>query len=419
MQLYYGVKIMNNFDNHKSNQKIEIGLLEIRRHISDLYAFCRYFKTKNTKLTLFTTKTLLSQLMMYFDVRKNCEVVLKKENENVFSFLKRVENICNEKIDLLFVTTIHEVFSDLICYINFNPKSKMILNVHHANAWLKPKLVFKIKHPIKSIDTNLSSALINKFIFPKFDAISVTYRPMRNYILNTTNYNKEIFVLPTTFYESEIYKKISYKQKENIKLRIVMPGLVQEHRKDYSVVLPVFKNLFKQYNDQLALDVPGMPVGRYGKRIYKTLKQLKNWGYNVSIFKDVVPDDLFDEILLKSDIILAPIRIDSRGDSEIEEKYGLTVNSGNVYDAIRFAKPIIVPSEFNMIEELKSSTLTYNNSKELEEIIAELISSPEKIVKLKKEALISAKKFSPVALQQYFEKNVLSWFQKSISNTNI
>ena len=404
---------MTNFNRHKSNPKIEIGLLEIRRHISDLYAFCQFFKTKDTKLTLFTTKPLLSQLMLYFDVRKNCEIVLKKDNEKVFSFLKRVEDICNKKIDLLFLTTIHEIFSDLICYINFQPKCKTILNVHHVNAWLRPKLVFNVKHPIRSIDTNLSSVLISKFIFPKFDAISVTYRPMKNYILNTTAYNKEIFVLPTTLYESKIHKKISNNEKGNIKLRIAMPGLIQEHRKDYSIILPVIEHLFKQFNGKLAIDVPGMPIGQYGNSVYKTLEQLKNRGYNVSIFKDFVPDNLFDEILAKSDIILAPIRINSRGDNEIREQYGITVNSGNVYDAIRFAKPIIVPSEFNMIEELKSSTLTYNNSKELEEVLIDLIRYPDKLDQLKEKARVNSENFSISRLQQYFEENVIYWFKKN------
>jgi hypothetical protein len=404
---------MNNFNHQKPNTKIEIGLLEIRRHVSDLYSFIRFFKIKDTNLTLFTTKPLLSQLKMYFDVSKYCEIILKKDNENVFSFLKRVENICNKKIDILFVTTIHEVFSDLIYYIKFKPRCKMILTMHHANAWLKPKMVFNIKHPIRSIDTNLSSTLIKHFIFPKFDAISVTYRPMKNYILNTTNYNKEIFVLPTTFYESEIYKKISNKQNGKIKLRIAMPGLVQEHRKDYSAVLPVIESLFKRYNDQIHLDVPGMPVGRYGQQIYKTLEKIKNRGFNISIFEDVVPDDLFDEILVKSDIILAPIRINSRGDNEIKEQYGISVNSGNVYDAIRFAKPIIVPSEFNMIKEMKSSTLTYNNSKELEKKIIHLIQNPKKLNQLKEKARTNAENFSVEQLQQYFKENVLNWLKKN------
>ena len=66
---------------------------------------------------------------------------------------------------------------------------------------------------------------------------------------NETNYKKEIFIVPTTFYEEENSKKITRKKDDNIKLRIAIPGLIQEHRKDYNIVLPVFEKLFKQNLD--------------------------------------------------------------------------------------------------------------------------------------------------------------------------
>ena len=299
-----------------------------------------------------------------------------------------------------------------MCYLNFKPKCKMVLEVHHVNAWLKPKLVFNIKHILRTIDTNLSSALIRKFIFPKFDAINVPYAPMKHYILNETNYDKEIFALPIRLYKDRNERKIT-KKHDDVKLRIAMPGLIQEHRKNYQVVLPALKNLFKQYNGDLAVDVPGWPIGRYGRSIYKEFKEMKDDGCQVFVFEGFVPDGVFEDFLEKSDIILAPIRINSRADGEIKEQYGKTVISGSVYDAIRFAKPLVVPSEFNMMKELKSSTLDYSDPSELEEIIAKLISHPDKLEKLKREAVVNSKKFSLDNLQRYFEKNLLDWLQKN------
>ena len=76
------------------------------------------------------------------------DIILKKDNETIFSFIRRVEKICNSKIDVLFINTIHETLLDLILYLRFNPKSRTILLIHHVNAWLKPCLIFNIKHPI-------------------------------------------------------------------------------------------------------------------------------------------------------------------------------------------------------------------------------------------------------------------------------
>jgi len=174
-----------------------------------------------------------------------------------------------------------------------------------------------------------------------------------------------------------------------------------------------FQNIFKHYNENIILHVLGTPVGKYGRTIYNEFKKMRDKGYNVVIFDEFVPDDTFDEVLVQSDIILSPTRIKTRADSEIEEQYGITVGSGIVFNAILYAKSIIVPAEFNMLSELNSSTLRYSNPKELEDIIAELSTHPEKLEKLMKEALNNAKKMSLENLQDYFESNILQWLNKS------
>ena len=402
------LKTMITENNITSKHPIEIGIFEIRRHIPILYTFSRICKTSNTNVTIFTTKELYLRLETYLTEKdkKNYDIILKEDNETFRSFVKRVDTICNKKIDILFINTIHETLLDLICYLGFNPKSKTILLIHHVNAWLKPRLIFNIKHPIRTADTNLASMLIRRFIFPKFDAINVIYHPLKEYIRANTNYEKEIFTLPTSIFENT---KTMKRQEDEGKLKIVIPGLIQKHRKDYGTVFPAFETLFKHHKEKIKLCVPGLPVGKFGRQIYKKFKDMEQKGFDVEIFDHFVPDDTFDDILTQSDIILAPIRIKTRADGDIEEIYGKTVGSGVVFNAIQYAKPIIVPAEFNMLPELESSTLKYSDSIELEHIMTELMSNPEKLQELKREALTNSQKFSLKNLQDYFEKNILTW----------
>ncbi|RLF27778.1 MAG: hypothetical protein DRN05_05185 [Thermoplasmata archaeon] len=405
-----GVRIKNMND----NKKIEIGILEIQRHIPILYTFSKICKTKNTNITIFTTKKLFQRLEAYLENKKQhyFDLVLKNKWESNYSYLRRVQQICNQKIDLLFVNTIHETTLDLINYLGFNPKSKKILTIHHANAWFKPHLVLNIKNMIRTIDTNLSSALISKFILPKFDAINVIYPPLKDYI-KKTGYNREIFTLPTSIYENNssgsLHKKTTYYGDK--KLCIVIPGLIQRHRKNLDGIPMVFEKLFRRYDKKLELHILGMPIGRYGKKIQEEFKKIREKGHSITLYKHFIPDKIFDETLMKSDIILAPIRIKTRADNEITETYGITVGSGIVYNAVRYARPIIVPAEFNMISELKTSTLTYNSLEELTHILEDLITNPQKLKLLKEEALKNSKKFSLQKMQQYFEKNILTWFK--------
>ena len=401
---------MTNSKNFRLKPPIEIGIIEIRRHIPVLYSFMKICKTNNTNVTIFTTRELLTRLEAYNIDKKNYDFVIKEKNESIRSFLKRSETICNKKIDILFVNTIHEAALDLLCYLTFNPRSKTVLVVHHANAWLKPKFVLNITHILRTIDANLSSILIKNFIFPKFDAIDVIYKPVRDYILKNMEYDKEIFTLPTSIFDGKID---IFKHKDDKILKVVIPGLIQEHRKDFIPVIPAFENLFKSFKEKLALYVLGIPVGRFGKSIYKEFKEMEKKGYKVFISDSFVPDDVFNKYLNETDIILTPIRIKTRADNDIEEEYGKTVGSGVIYNSIQYAKPIIVPTEFNMLPELKSSTLTYVDSKELETIMTMLLTSPEKIKQLKQEAIINSQKFSLKNLQDYFEQNVLHWAEES------
>jgi len=395
-------------NNLTSKRPVEIGIFEIRRHIPILYTFSRICKTSSTNVTIFTTKELYLRLETYLTEKdkKNYDIILKEDNETFRSFVKRVETICNKKIDVLFINTIHETLLDLICYLGFNPKSKTILLIHHVNAWLKPRLIFGIKHPIRTADTNLASMLIHRFIFPKFDAINVIYHPLKDYIRTNTDYEKEIFTLPTSIFENA---KTMKRQEDEGKLKIVIPGLIQGHRKDYGAVFPAFETLFKHHKEKIKLCVPGLPVGKFGRQIYNKFKDMEQKGCDVEIFDHFVPDDTFDYILTQSDIILAPIRIKTRADGDIEEIYGKTVGSGVVFNAIQYAKPIIVPAEFNMLPELESSTLKYSDSIELENIITKLMSNPEKLQELKREALTNSQKFSLKNIQDYFKKDILTW----------
>ena len=391
-----------------SKKQVEIGILEIRRHIPVLHTYIKICKTKNTKVTVFTTKELLSRLEKYEFDTENFNFVIKKEKESIAKFLKRVEKICNEKIDILFVNTIHETILDLIAYLSFNPKCKKILVVHHINAWLKPYLVFNPFHLVRTFDSNISVALI-KFVLPKFDAISVIYEPMKDYVLSNFDFNKEIFTLPTSIFEKFENKN----EKNDDKLTVVIPGLLQKHRKDFTFIFPALKKLFNQYGEKLILYVAGMPVGNFGRDINNKFRKMKDKGYNITTFDDFIPDDEFDKILRNCDIILAPIRIKTRADCQIGEEYGKTVGSGVIYNAVKYAKPIIVPSDFNMLKEFVSSTFFYSSSDDLENNLKELLSNPKKTQLLKNEALKNSEIFSLNNLQEYFEKNVLVWFNKN------
>jgi len=381
----------------------EIGILEVHCHAKYLYTLCKICKTKQSNVTIFTTKEIFLRLEKYLENTKEYTIILKKDIESIHAFLKRVEKICNEKIDILFVNTFQLTCFHLPKYFGFNPKSKMILTVHTANAWLKPKLVFNIKQLVRTIDTNLSSFIGHRLILPKFDGINVIYPPMKDFVLKETNYKKKIFTLPFNFYEEQI--KIHKKQ--NKKIQFVIPGQIEEHRRDYDVILDAFEQLFKEYNKTIDLRLLGYPVGMYGNRILNRCKKLKDKGYNITYYDSFVPEETYHNIMKTVDFILLPIKIKSRGMGIQPEYYGKTKGSAAVFEGIQYAKPMVVPKDFNMIKELNGSTLKYDNSKDLETTLTEYIKNRKKLENLENEAYKNSKYFSLVSIQKYFTIELL------------
>ena len=368
------------------------------------YTMARICKTKDTNVTLFTTNKIFSLIEKHLEKKDQYNIILKEENESINSFLKRVERICNEEIDILFINTIQESLKDLPHYFRFKPKCKMILTIHNVNAFLSKKITVNIKKPLRTLDTILSSIIIQKNVLPKFNGI-VVYPSIKNYIVTNKMYSKEVFTLPFTFYDE---KKSRKADKQDKKIKFVVAGAIEKQRRDYDFVLDTFENLFKKFPNDISLCLLGRPVGNYGQQIIKRCKKIKEKGYDIQFFEEFVPEETFSKILMKSTIIFSPTRLETRGLGVIKETYGISKASGVLSEAIQHGKPSIVPSELNIMKELRSSTLNYDSQEKLENIIENLIVDRKKLEDTKKEAFKNSKHFSLDILQKYFTDEILN-----------
>jgi len=382
-----------------------IGILEIHFHVKYLYSIMKITKTKNTKVTVFTTKEIFSRIETYLDDKSQYEFILKEGNESINSFLKKVEKVCNEKIDLLLVNTIQMSLVNVPHYIKFNPKSKKILTVHLANHWLKKRFGFNIKNILRSLDVALSIFLIRRYILPKYDGINVVYAPIKDFVEKNTSYNKPVYTLPFNFFDEKKYIKKPAKKDE--KIRFVVPGFIEPFRRDFNLTLDTFEKLFEKYNDKISLWFLGEPIGQGGIRIIERCKTLKEKGYNILFSETFIPEDKYNKILIESDVIFSPLNVVTKRDTGIREIYGKTEGSALPFEAIQYVKPIIVPVEFN-VDKLITSSIRYKDKNDLEEKLIELITNKSRLKELSKNALVNSNKYSLNILQKYFENNLLN-----------
>jgi len=382
-----------------------IGILEIHYHVKFLNTMIRICKTKNTNVTIFTTEEIFSRLKINLDDCSKYEFILKKEGESINHFLKRVKKICNDRIDLLFINTIQTTILDLYRYLPFNPKSKMILTIHITNHWFIAKYAFNRKNILRSIDANICIFLIKTIILPRFNAVNVLYPPTREYVLKNTNYKNEIFTFPFNFYDEK--KRITTSTKDD-KIRIVISGRIEEFRRDYDLALDIFEKLSERFKEKLILYLLGPPIGKYGDKIIEKCRVLQKKGCNINFHTDFVPEENYNKTLAECDILFSPLKIKKIIDTGIEETYGTSEGSAIPYEAIQNSKPLILPKKFQIIHELKNSTLQYGSPKDLENIFVELIEHRDNFNKLKKEAEKNSRYFSLKLLQKYFTNELLN-----------
>lgn len=389
----------------EENKLKNIGVLEFHCHVRYLYTLAKTCKTKQTNVTIFTNEDLYSKLKTYIEDTSDYEIVLKKENESIRNFLKRVEKICNERIDLLFINTFQLTCFYLPRYLSFNPKCKTIFTIHTVNAWLKPKIVFDYKQILRTIDTNISSFVGPRLILPKYSAVNVIYPTLKDYIANKTDYKKPVYTIPFGYFDEKTFED---KSNKDGKIRFVITGQIEEHRRDYDTIIDAFEKIFPKYNDKIELILLGYPVGIYGAKIIKRCKDLKEKNYNVKCFESFVPEEEYNDLMKKVDFIILPIKIKSKGMGIIPEYYGITKGNAGIFEGIQYAKPMIIPEEFNIVKELKSSTLSYKNSKYLEKILSDIMENKNIVKKLKQNAFENSKNFSLNVLQGYFEKEIIN-----------
>ncbi len=383
-----------------------IGILEYNYHSIYLYTLARICKTKHTTVTLFTTKKILSLIEPHLKNKKEYTIILKEDNESIHHFLKKVQTICNENIDILFVNTIQETLKDLPHYITFKTRCPMILTVHDANTWLKPHIVLDLSKPMRTLDTIISTLLIKKIILKKYAAINVVYPPIKDYIQQHTSYKKPVFTLPFNFYDADQQPQQTKRNPD--KIVFLAPGEIIKTRRDHILLLDVFEEVFKEYPAVASLVVLGRPVGAHGRRIIKRCEQLKQQNYDVTWFTEFIPEETYIAHYHNADIIIAPIKLDTHSLGTIREIFGTTKASGAPYEAIQYAKPIILPQAFNLPKELQTSAITYQFSEDLKQKIINLLQNPHILSQLQINAYINAQKFSLPVLQEYFENNLLN-----------
>ena len=140
---------------------------------------------------------------------------------------------------------------------------------------------------------------------------------------------------------SVFYTKF-FTKPENKIFTIVIPGAVSQQRRDYLHVLNSLKNFQRKSHYQFVF--LGKALGNELSWI-KKFEKSKSQNISVKYFTEKVPQQIFDEFMMRADILWCPIRDQTEFFNQ-KEYYGITKMSGNIGDAIKYGKLAIFPENY-------------------------------------------------------------------------
>ncbi len=309
-------------------------------------------------------------------------------------FSKRIYSVLKSThYDLVILNSIDSRLLILFMILMLSKPGRILVNLHDINNFFKLKLSLSVRTNIRSIGKKLLMLITNGYI--------VNAESMKGYMIKHQLTLKPVYWLQPVYYAPSLPHK-----KTTSMITIVVPGSIDQRRRDYKLVLEVIQEVLKR-GVAVKWILAGKPVEGYGVEIIEKAKELNMQGADISYYKEVIAENKFQQIIASSSLILSPLVLSTNIHDNIFEVYGESKGSGNVYDAIRHAKPLIVPSTVIVPQEIITSCITYESKNNLIEQLLKIFKDDTMFLNYKQKAERNSQNFTKERIKKMFKAAIL------------
>lgn len=383
---------------------MKIGIIEIceANHYTALEALAVTYSLKSDhQVCIYTLKSLKIPLSFY---QKNIQIAFDDVGELCEDYLKRIDA---EGFDKIHINTISKYYKE---FAAVNWKTKIVLTVHNIDTYfdnplikqivllkyrlkkisikkLKNSLYLPIKYFFKELIRQRNRDLIIKNLKAKGDKVLVYSDSQKAYLQKFIDASK-IIVFPFCIHQSNIDLS-----QNNQKLRICIPGSVDNERRDYVGFFDVLKQNISSFRGKIIVDLLGY-IPKNSQFLVPQILELENLGIQFFYQTSFLKADKFEQRLNTCDVILGNLKVNLNNQS----KYGETKETGVIFNMIKAAKPGIFPSGYIIPNNLKPICLNYDG--DVYSILKSLIKDASLVKDLKEKAKIVVKAYEPENLYQ-------------------
>ncbi|HLL43481.1 MAG TPA: hypothetical protein VK369_10100 [Segetibacter sp.] len=307
---------------------------------------------------------------------------------NEFS-LKIYSVLKSNHYDLVILNSIDSRLLILFMILMITKPGRILVNLHDINNFFKTNPSLNIRTNIRSIGKKLLMLLTDGYI--------VNAESMKEYMIKNHLTKKPIYWLQPVY-----YKPAASVRESTFTNTIVIPGSIDQRRRDYDFVLEVIQEML---NWQVSVKwiLAGKPMEDYGVKIINKAKELNTQGANISFYNEVISENEFQKIVAASSLILSPLVSATTIHDNILEVYGESKGSGNVYDAIRHAKPLVVPFKVTVPKGIESSCIKYESKDNLVQQLLKIFTCNAMLSEYRQKAERNSQNFSKERIKSMFK----------------
>jgi hypothetical protein len=315
--------------------------------------------------------------------------VIKKNDESKYQFIvKMYKQVRALHIDLFYLNTIADNYIFYAWMISRLKPIRVVTTFHSINNYFEHKPSLSFRRLVRILGKKKLVRVVKEF-----NVVSLT---MVDYLKQRLpSHSNKVHCIPGAVYEPQKHRP---EKLTAAGLHVVVPGSVDERRRNYGMVMELVELINKAGLD-ITVTLLGGIHPEFGATILQQLRK-KDWHGRLRYYEvDVVDQPEFDRVMEECDMVLLPSTLYIKIFDDITEQYGLSMSSGNLFDIIKHAKPFLTSFGLRIDPYLESTCLRYQNAGEMMEILIALLESPDVFSSLNEKARLASQNYTIEAVR--------------------
>jgi len=355
-------------------------------HFEAAYPLIRLFDVPGNRISIFCEQQTSRQLhwLLQEDAARFHWTVRSPgvSRRHFIGELKRYSEA--EQVDWLWLNTVSDNFIFFAALRRQLPALRMTVTLHALRSYIAPRINWTPRRIVRVIGKKMMRAR-----FTEYNVLSPLLLPFAQQQLPA---GITVHTVPGSIFEEE-----KYIPAHGGSLRLVVPGSVDIRRRDYSFIYQLLQQA-ELAGLPLHISLAGGP-GMGGQEWISRFRRFGGAYAQVSCFEEHVEQEQFDRLIREAHFILHPSVLDTVLEDGAPESYGRTVYSGNFSDAIRHARPLIIPAPLPVDPQIQSAVLSYTDCAGLLDTLMQLHEHPRQVERYQQWALEVSRLFTSDAIR--------------------